>query len=224
MDMKDDVALFQEIESPKKRAFLRAYVLTGRVGLACDAAGVNHGASRSIAWRNDFHFVEALERAEEMRGDLLEDAATTRAVEGVKSYKFSRGGAPIAHPEQCRCGHGIGEHLDCSPEALAGAVAAGLDPPGSGPCTGHECDCRAFVGRPYFEHSYSDTLLAMLLKGARPEKYRERMELRGALANLDMGRLSNEQVARIAKGEHPLAVLAAGADPAGLLDPGEGEG
>ena len=30
------------------------------------------------------------------------------------------------------------------------------------------------TGEPYFEHDYSDTLLIFLLKGARPEVYRER--------------------------------------------------
>lgn len=30
---------------------------------------------------------------------------------------------------------------------------------------------------PYYEHSYSDTLLIFLLKGARPEKYRDRQQV-----------------------------------------------
>ncbi len=32
------------------------------------------------------------------------------------------------------------------------------------------------TGQPYFEYEYSDTLLIFLLKGAMPEKYRERFE------------------------------------------------
>jgi len=32
------------------------------------------------------------------------------------------------------------------------------------------------TGRPYFEHEYSDVLLIFLLKGAMPEKYRERFQ------------------------------------------------
>ncbi len=32
-------------------------------------------------------------------------------------------------------------------------------------------------GQPYFEHEYSDSLLIFLLKGAKPEKYRENFDL-----------------------------------------------
>ena len=59
---------------------------------------------------------------------------------------------------------------------------------------------------------YSDILLIFLLKGIRPEKYRERMELRGALANLDLSRLPDPLIERLARGEHPMAVLASWAD------------
>lgn len=36
-----------------------------------------------------------------------------------------------------------------------------------------------FVMVPYVEHEYSDTLMIFLLKGIRPEKYRERQEITG---------------------------------------------
>ena len=55
---------------------------------------------------------------------------------------------------------------------------------------------------------YSDTLLIFLLKGAAPEKYRERLEVRGAIAKLDFGRMTDEQLAAIAGGRHPFEVLA----------------
>ncbi len=35
------------------------------------------------------------------------------------------------------------------------------------------------TGRPYWELDYSDTLLIFLLKGARPEKYKDRQEITG---------------------------------------------
>ena len=35
------------------------------------------------------------------------------------------------------------------------------------------------TGQPYVEHEYSDTLLIFLLKGARPETYKDRAELTG---------------------------------------------
>jgi hypothetical protein len=40
-----------------------------------------------------------------------------------------------------------------------------------------------------YVREYSDTLLIFLLKGLRPERYKERVEMRGALANLDMNLL-----------------------------------
>ena len=59
---------------------------------------------------------------------------------------------------------------------------------------------------------YSDILLIFLLKGIRPEKYRERMEVRGALANLDVSALPDAVIARLAKGEHPMSVLSSWAE------------
>ncbi len=55
---------------------------------------------------------------------------------------------------------------------------------------------------------YSDVLPIFLLKALRPEKYRERVEVRGTLASIDLNRLTDEQLARISAGEHPLSVLA----------------
>ena len=71
---------------------------------------------------------------------------------------------------------------------------------------------------------YSDLLLIFLLKGIRPEKYRERMEMRGAFANIDISQLPDELVARLARGEHPASVLSGWAE--GLpkqLGPGEAD-
>ena len=67
---------------------------------------------------------------------------------------------------------------------------------------------------------YSDTLLIFLLKGLRPEVYRERVEVRGLLANLDLNLLPNALVERVARGEPIEAVLASGASEAGIT-PGE---
>ncbi len=57
-------------------------------------------------------------------------------------------------------------------------------------------------------HRYSDTLLIFLMKGLMPERYGDRVEVGGTLANLDVSRLPDDLVERIAAGEHPLAVLA----------------
>ncbi len=57
---------------------------------------------------------------------------------------------------------------------------------------------------------YSDILAIFLLKGLRPDRYQERvgMEVKGALAHIDLSQLPDHLLARIAAGEHPLAVLA----------------
>ncbi|MCZ6916509.1 MAG: hypothetical protein O7I93_07020 [Gemmatimonadetes bacterium] len=55
---------------------------------------------------------------------------------------------------------------------------------------------------------YSDVLLIFLLKALRPEKYRERVDVRGVLEHLDVSRLPDELVARLANGENPITVLA----------------
>ncbi len=55
---------------------------------------------------------------------------------------------------------------------------------------------------------YSDSLLMFLLKGIRPDKYKDRVEFKGALASIDLNKLPDELLARIAAGEHPLSVLA----------------
>ena len=55
---------------------------------------------------------------------------------------------------------------------------------------------------------YSDILLIFLLKGAKPDKYAERVQVRGTLANIDLAKLPDEAVLRISQGEHPMAVLA----------------
>ncbi len=59
---------------------------------------------------------------------------------------------------------------------------------------------------------YSDVLLMFLLKALRPEKYRERVEVRGSLASIDLNRLTDEQLRRISAGEQPWSVLGSALD------------
>ena len=55
---------------------------------------------------------------------------------------------------------------------------------------------------------YSDTLLIFLLKGAAPQKYREREAVSGAIAKLDFSIMTDDQLARIKAGENVYVVLA----------------
>ena len=59
---------------------------------------------------------------------------------------------------------------------------------------------------------YSDVLLIFLLKGAAPDKYRDRVEVGGVLAKLNFDAMTDEQLSRISQGEHPYAVLAPSRD------------
>lgn len=71
---------------------------------------------------------------------------------------------------------------------------------------------------------YSDVLLMFTLKALRPEKYRDRVEV-SSLTNIDLSRLDDETLGRIAGGESPHSVLsswasaarARGEDPAVIL-------
>ena len=69
---------------------------------------------------------------------------------------------------------------------------------------------------------HSDVLLMFLLKGVLPERYKDRMEVQGAFANIDITRLPDPLIARLAAGENPLSVLA-GAGEHLLLPAGEAE-
>lgn len=59
-----------------------------------------------------------------------------------------------------------------------------------------------------YVREYSDSLLVTLMKASNPYKFGDRLALRGTLATLDYSTLPDEAVARIARGEHPYAVLA----------------
>lgn len=52
---------------------------------------------------------------------------------------------------------------------------------------------------PYVEHEYSDTLAIFLLKGIRPDKYRERSDVRHS-GKIDVSKLSDDELRAIAEG------------------------
>ncbi len=60
-----------------------------------------------------------------------------------------------------------------------------------------------------------------LLKGVRPEKYRERVEVRGTLASIDLNRSTDEQLAWISAGEPPWFVLGTPDGPTPALLPAQ---
>lgn len=55
---------------------------------------------------------------------------------------------------------------------------------------------------PYVEHEYSDTLMIFLLKGIRPEKYRERADVRHS-GKIDVSKLSDDELRAILETQGP---------------------
>ena len=53
---------------------------------------------------------------------------------------------------------------------------------------------------PYVEHEYSDTLMIFLLKGIKPEKYRERSDVRHS-GNIDVSTLPNAELLAITEAQ-----------------------
>ncbi|MBV9849830.1 MAG: hypothetical protein JO250_09180 [Armatimonadetes bacterium] len=112
---------FDKIIHPNARAFLAAFAKTGNVTVAARVARVKR--QNHYNWLESVDgYREAFEAAREMAGDLLEEAARKRAVDGYLVPIYQRG-----------------KH----------------------------------VGN---ERHYSDSLLTVLLKGAKPDKYKERVE------------------------------------------------
>lgn len=214
-----------------QRAFLAAVIETaGNKKRASAAAGID--PSTYWRWQNEglnaAVFNAALEVAEALAADALEDEARRRAVEGVRRYRFNQG-TPLRHPELCECGHELREHdrprapTDEEREAKEALIESGetLD------MTVRKClacSCPDFIGAPYFEHEYSDKLLAQMLAAKKPDEYAKRVKVDGVLRNLNWDALPDHIVDRIAEGEDPRAVLAAAAEQGvKLLLPGGAE-
>lgn len=175
------------------RAYLIAYALTASHSRATAVAKVAHDTPRKWERAGDPAYLEALAEAEDCIAARLEDEARRRAVDGSRSYKFTKDGTALRHPELCDCEHDRKAHARA--EDGEQRVACTL------------CSCAKFTPAPYFEHAYSDRLLELLLKAQRPEKYGDRLNLKGVLGTLDMGRLPDELVARIAAGDDPVQVV-----------------
>ena len=80
-----------------------------------------------------------------------------------------------------------------------------------------------YKGKPGgYVREYSDILAIFLLKGLRPDVYRDRVEMRGALAHIDISYLPDHLLQRVADGEPIMSVLASaaelGAGPAGAAE------
>lgn len=183
---------------PRVRAYLEALAITGSRIKAAEAANVDESTPRG--WRAGSKapvpgFDEAEAEAMQRAGERLRDEARRRAVEGQKKYLFTKDGDPLKHPDLCDCGHARKAHVK----------SAAM-------CLEHECGCEAFVPAPYFEHSYSDKLLEVLLRAAFPGEFADRKEVRKLVGKVDwnllLDRLPPEALVKLGQGVSPEAVLA----------------
>jgi hypothetical protein len=149
--------------TPKRRrkswesGFLAALSRSGNVTSACQAARIGRRTAYNRRFKDE-DFSKRWESALETFADGLEAEAVRRAVKGVVRYRFYKGQA-VLHPELCLCNHGRLRH-----EGDAACQEAG-------------CSCSRFQGQPYRERERSDALLALLLKGLRPDRYRDSLGL-----------------------------------------------
>ena len=119
--------MFDHLPLAAQRAFLAAYVLVPRIGRSATAAGI--ARETHYAWLNRYSaYVEAFAVAETMAGDLAEDEAKRRAIQGVTE-----------------------------PFVYRGQVVMHIDKDG--------------LNVPLMRRRYSDSLLALILQGSKPEKY-----------------------------------------------------
>jgi hypothetical protein len=124
---------------------------------------------RSTAYRlrdDDEPFAAQWADALDEAADLLEEEARRRAYAGVQRLKFYRGNQ-ITIP-------------------LIGADGKPV----------MDAETTQPVMVPYIEHEYSDSLLIFLLKGARPETYRERTDVRHS-GKIDVSKLSDAELQSI---------------------------
>ena len=114
--MSSDFGPVAELDAsltPAQRAYLVALVEAyNHKSRAAEAAGISVWTPRR--WKNGYAYlksderifvppnpayIEALEVAEELAAQRIEDVAIQRAVEGRRSYKFhARTGDPLRHP------------------------------------------------------------------------------------------------------------------------------
>jgi len=161
------------VQHAKKRAFLNAYCDTFDVSNAAKRTGINRGTH--YFWLHDDHeYVESFRNAKRVAAETLEAELTRRALQGVRKLKFHQG-----KPIMVRC---LAED--------EGAVRVG---------EGEKVE----YYRHYYEHDYSDVLGIFLMKGAMPEKYRERYEVHDG--DKDINETIERELAVLANRETALA-------------------
>jgi hypothetical protein len=96
-----DAKVFDAIQHPKKRAYLRALVEAGgNVTKACEIAEIDRSTPYTSQWAEDEEFAGLLPLAETMAADHLEAEAVRRAYHGVTEPVGFYKGAPSAYVQR----------------------------------------------------------------------------------------------------------------------------
>lgn len=151
-------------------AFLASYSTCGNVSRAADDAGVNRAlhyqwlketSQSGDRYRLDF------ENARQQAADTLVAEARRRGVDGVRKLVHHIG-KPVFVFLDAESGEVVPPaHETVGTDDDGNPITIEVAPPGA-------------VRKPLYEHSYSDALLIVLMKAARPEEFRERYEHTGA--------------------------------------------
>lgn len=153
-----------------KAGFLAAFIQTGCITTAASAAGISR--QTHYKWLNeDEQYRKDWEQAKIDSCESMEAEARRRAISGVPQYKFHQGEV-LRRPDICECGAPVEHHTKTKA--------------GRGGCK--RTKCTKFLGAPYIEQSYSDTLLIFLMKGNMPERYGDRRThvIEGGLNPVDL--------------------------------------
>lgn len=78
------------VNSPIQQRFLNAYILCGRISEAARKSKINY-TTHHYWMHNDEAYQEAFQRARDMAGDIVEDEAMRRAVDGWEEPVFYQG-------------------------------------------------------------------------------------------------------------------------------------
>jgi len=137
---------FNHIQHPKKRAYLKALSLAGTQTHAAEAAGID----RTTAW----HWTKEEGEAADQYREALEEAREA--------------GADYLEAEAIRRATSGVQRLKFHQGTMITVPLIGKDEKPRLDDKGEE------IMVPYVEHEYSDVLLIFMLKGYRPEKFKDR--------------------------------------------------
>lgn len=151
----------EETLSPAQERFLEAFSQTGRISSAAKAAGITPASH--YKWKQNPIYKKWFQAARMVVGDNAEEAAIDRSINGSEDVVIHQG-----RPVEVFCDRATGEIV---PDTIVEAdKQAGVN-------LLEKYHCRILTRR-----EYHDTLHALILKGLKPEVYRDRLDVTADVA------------------------------------------